>query len=100
MEGIYLFDPDDGRVLEANGAFEKLTGYTSRELLRMTIYDFIAHEPEDIDCQVQRSCKDRRRHKGERKYRRKDGSLLDVEVSAAVIPYWDEKAINAAWSTT
>src|SRR5918998_1005929 len=93
VEGIYLFNPEDRRVLEVNGAFEELTGYTSDELLGMTIYDFIAHEPEDIDCQVERSLKERRRHKGERTYRRKDGSSLEVEASAMVIPYCDGEAV-------
>ena len=93
VEGIYLFNPEDGRVLEVNGAFEELTGYTSDELLGMTIYDFIAHEPKDIDCQVERSLKERRRHKGERTYRREDGSLLEVEASAMVIPYCDGEAV-------
>ncbi|MCA1729763.1 MAG: PAS domain S-box protein [Actinobacteria bacterium] len=93
MEGIYLFDPENGRVLEANDAFEKLLGYTSDELLGMTIYDFIAHEREDIDWQVDRSLKERRRYKGERRYRRKDGSSLEVEASATVVPYGEEEAV-------
>jgi diguanylate cyclase (GGDEF)-like protein/PAS domain S-box-containing protein len=93
VEGIYLFDPENGRLLEANGAFEDLTGYTSEELVGKTIYDFIDHESEDIDRQVERSLKERRRHKGERKYRRKDGSSLEVEASAMVIPYCDGEAV-------
>ena len=93
VEGIYVFDPHEGRILESNRAFEELTGYTSDEMLELTVHDFIAHEPEDIDQQIRRSLKNRRRHKGERKYRRKDGKLLDVEVSAAVIPYFDGEAI-------
>lgn len=93
MEGIYLFDPENGRVLEANDAFEKLLGYTSDELLAMTIYDFIVHEREDIDWQVERNLKERRRHKGERRYRRKDGSSLEVEASATVVPYGEEEAV-------
>jgi PAS domain S-box-containing protein len=93
MEGIYLFDPHDGCILESNKAFEELLGYTSEELLGKTIYDFIAHEAEDIDWQVERSLEERRRHKGERRYRHKDGSLLEVEASAMVIPYCDGQAV-------
>src|SRR4028118_816732 len=93
VEGIYLFAPNSGRLLEANEAFAELLGYTSEELLGMAVYDFIAHEAEDIDRQVSRSLNERRRHKGERKYRRKDGSLLEVEASAAVIPYCDGEAM-------
>jgi diguanylate cyclase (GGDEF)-like protein/PAS domain S-box-containing protein len=93
VEGIYLFDPENGHVLESNGAFEELLGYTSDELLEITIYDLIAHEREDIDWQVSRSLKEKRRHKGEREYRHKDGSSLEVEASAMVIPYCGEEAV-------
>jgi diguanylate cyclase (GGDEF)-like protein/PAS domain S-box-containing protein len=93
VEGIYLFDPDSGRVLESNEAFEELVGYTAEELLGMTIYDLIAHESEDIDWQVERSLEEKRRHKGERSYRRKDGSSLEVEASATVVPYGEEEAV-------
>jgi diguanylate cyclase (GGDEF)-like protein/PAS domain S-box-containing protein len=93
VEGIYLFDPDSGRVLESNEAFEELVGYTAEELLGMTIYGLIAHESEDIDRQVERSLEEKRRHKGERSYRRKDGSSLEVEASATVVPYGEEEAV-------
>src|ERR671916_1002953 len=93
VEGIYLFDPDSGRVLESNEAFEELVGYTAKELLGMTIYDLIAHGSEDIDWQVARSLEEKRRHKGERSYRRKDGSSLEVEASATVVPYGEEEAV-------
>jgi PAS domain S-box-containing protein len=93
VEGIYLFNPETGRVLESNVAFEELLGYTADELLGMTIYDFIAHEREDIDRQVSRSLQERRRDKGERMYRRKDGKLLDVEASATVIPFFGKEAM-------
>jgi diguanylate cyclase (GGDEF)-like protein/PAS domain S-box-containing protein len=93
VEGIYLFDPHEGHLLESNEAFEYLLGYTADELLGMTVYDFIAHEHRDVERNVERDHMERRRHKGERKYRRKDGKLLDVEVSAAVIPYRGEEAV-------
>src|SRR5919112_1121544 len=93
VEGIYLFDPHEGRILESNEAFEYLLGYTADDLLGMTVYDFSAHEHRDVDRSVERDHMERRRHKGERKYRRKDGKLLDVEVSAAVIPYRGEEAV-------
>jgi diguanylate cyclase (GGDEF)-like protein/PAS domain S-box-containing protein len=93
IEGIYLFNPHTGRLLESNNAFQKLLGYSPDELLEMTIYDFIAHEREDIDYNVRRDHQERRRDKGERKYLRKDGSLVDVEASASVVPYGEEEAL-------
>ncbi len=93
IEGIYIFEPDSGRVLESNQAFQELTGYASSELLKMSVYDFIAHSPEDIERNVLRDYMEKRRNKGERKYRRKDGGVLHVEVSATVIPYSGKEAV-------
>ena len=87
VEAIYLFDPETKRVLESNTAFEDLLGYASDELLSMKIYEFIAHEVDDIDLNVQRHLIEGKRFVGERKYLRKDGRLLEVEVSATLIPY-------------
>jgi diguanylate cyclase (GGDEF)-like protein/PAS domain S-box-containing protein len=93
VEAIYLFDPDSKRVLETNHAFEELIGYTAEELLGMTIYDFVAHEREDIDRNVRRHVVEERRFVGERVYRREDGRLLEVEVSATLIPYRGKEAV-------
>jgi len=87
IESIYLFDSHTKRILESNAALEQLLGYTSGELSRMTIYDIVAHPAEDIDLTVERHLLEGQRFVGERRYRRKDGSLIDVGVSATVIPY-------------
>jgi PAS domain S-box-containing protein len=93
VEAIYLFDPDSKRILETNHAFGELIGYTAEELLGMTIYDFVAHEREDIDRNVRRHVVEERRFVGERVYRREDGRLLEVEVSATLIPYRGNEAV-------
>jgi diguanylate cyclase (GGDEF)-like protein/PAS domain S-box-containing protein len=86
-ESIWLFDPDTKQVLESNTTFQEMFGYTAEELRIMTNYDFVAHSREDIDAAVERVVQERRGFFGERKYRRKDGRVLDVEVSGTVIPY-------------
>ena len=95
VESIYLFDPDTKQILEANAALEELLGYTSGELSGMTLYDIVAHPPEDIDLTVERHLLEGQRFVGERRYRRKDGSVIQVGVSATVIPYQDGNAICA-----
>jgi diguanylate cyclase (GGDEF)-like protein/PAS domain S-box-containing protein len=92
-ESIWLFDPDSKRVLESNPEFQKMLGYTAEELREMTNYDFVAHDPEDIDSAVKRVVQQRRGFFGERKYRRKDGTMLDVEVSGTVIPYKGKEVV-------
>ena len=92
-EGIYLGAADTKRVLESNAAFQRMLGYSAQELRGMHIHGFVAHDPEDIDS-VFRGVLDR----GydfirERKYRRKDGSVADVEANASVISYNNREVV-------
>ena len=93
-DGICLIDADDKRVLEANPAFQRMFGYTSEEVAELTIYDFIAHDRENIDRNFQLTLDKGRHTAGERRYRRKDGSLVDVTASGSVISYGERKATS------
>jgi PAS domain S-box-containing protein len=93
VEAIYLFDPDSKLILESNEAFQRLIGYSADELLGMTIYDFNAHQKDDVDKNVWRSLGEKGRFVGERTYRRKDGSSITVEISTSVIPYDGKTAL-------
>jgi len=48
-DGIFLDDVETRCILEANEAFQKLLGYSAEEIQRLTIYDIIAADREDID---------------------------------------------------
>lgn len=80
-EGVVLLDLDSRTVVEANPAFLKLLGYTSREVLALSQYAFVAHDPDDVDEKMARIVERGRDHVGVRKFRRKDGSTVDVSVS-------------------
>ncbi len=86
-EGIFLADAQTKRVLETNAAFRRLLGYTAEELLGMTVYDFVAHDRESIDRNAQSVVTHKRHYIGERQHRRKDGTLVDVDVSSSAISY-------------
>jgi signal transduction histidine kinase len=51
----------------------------------MTLYDVIAHDRASVDENLRRVTERKDPSVGERKYQRKDGSLLNMEVSASVI---------------
>jgi PAS domain S-box-containing protein len=53
-ENICLVDAETKRVLESNPAFQEALGYTEEELRRMTLYDIVAHDRENIDENVRR----------------------------------------------
>ena len=94
-EGIYLLDADSRRLLETNPAFQRMFGYTAEELRGMELYDLVAHSRDDVDTNIGRTLEAGRRLLGERRYRRKDGVLLEVEVGVSTISYNSHHAICA-----
>ena len=84
-DGFWLVDTQ-GRILEVNQAYCRLSGYTHAELLGMSISDLeIMETPEETAAHIQRIIAagfDR----FETHHRCKDGSLLDVEVIACYLP--------------
>lgn len=75
----------EGRYIEVNPAACALLGYTREELLNMSIVDTIL--PEDIPGLIESRDKTLRgeTHRAEQMLRRKDGSLVPVEINARVI---------------
>src|SRR5215203_5666752 len=92
-ENIFLVDAKSRRVLDANDALLRSLGYTHDELKEMTLYDIVAHDQESVDLNIGRIMVEGHRSLGERQYRRKDGSLADVEVNVSAVPYNGEKAM-------
>jgi PAS domain S-box-containing protein len=86
-DGIYLLDAGTKRLLQTNPSFRAMLGYAAGEMDGMQVYDFVAHPRENVDATIGRTLEERRRIVGERKYRKKDGSLVDVEVGVSVITY-------------
>jgi PAS domain S-box-containing protein len=92
-DGIYLLDADTKRLLQTNPSFRAMLGYAAGEMDGMQVYDFVAHPRENVDATIGRTLEERRRIVGERKYRKKDGSLVDVEVGVSVISYGGKEVI-------
>ena len=92
-ENIFTVDAGTKRILEANAALHRSLGYAADELQKLTLYDIVAHHPEGIDNNIRQILERKRYSVGERQYRRKDGSLIDVEVGVSVIPYGDGQAM-------
>jgi PAS domain S-box-containing protein len=84
-ENICLVDVESRYIVGSNPAFRETLGYTEEELKLMTLYDIVAHDQESVDQNIWRTLEEGRSFVGQRKYRRKDGSLLEVEASGSVI---------------
>jgi PAS domain S-box-containing protein len=94
-EGIFVVDIDTKLILEANAAYRNLLGYSAQDMLGLglTLYDVVAHDRKSIDLNLQQIQHEGAHFIGERRHRRKDGSLVDVEVSSSVISYGGGKAL-------
>ncbi|MFH1722444.1 MAG: PAS domain S-box protein [Candidatus Altiarchaeota archaeon] len=81
LDGFWINDMD-GRIIDVNGAYCQMLGYSREELLKMSISDAEAVEkPEDTARHIKQIIEDGH-DRFETRQRRKDGKIIDVEVSA------------------
>ncbi|HAF44105.1 MAG TPA: hypothetical protein DCK83_03970 [Gallionellaceae bacterium] len=87
IDGYWLVD-DGGRLLDVNDAYCRMSGYSREELLRMHIPDVEAKEVtlEQVAAHIAR-IKEQESDRFESIHRRKDGSLIDVEIATT---YWKD----------
>ena len=80
MDGFVLTDLE-GRILEVNAAFCRMTGYSAEEFLTMRISDLEAGESTEEATARIRKIATTGEDRFESVHRRKDGTPLEVEVS-------------------
>jgi PAS domain S-box-containing protein len=92
-DGIYILDTENRHIVETNPALGAMLGYTSEELREIEIHDLIGHPREEVYDNFERVLAEGQLLIGERKYRRKDGSLVDVEVNASMIHFGTKEMV-------
>jgi diguanylate cyclase (GGDEF)-like protein/PAS domain S-box-containing protein len=83
-EGFWQVDRE-GRLIEVNPAYARLSGYTDTELVGMRITDLEAEETPEETAERIRNIMRHGKETFETRHRRKDGTEWDVEVNAAFI---------------
>ena len=81
MDGIWRMDLQ-GRLLEVNEAYCRMSGYSAQELLAMHVSDLEAVETPDETTAHIRRVMAQGENRFESRHRRKDGTIFDVDVSA------------------
>jgi PAS domain S-box-containing protein len=81
MDGFWIADMQ-GHILEVNEAYCRMSGYSEAELLTMSISDLEAVEPSATVAAHMKKIAAQGEDIFETCHRRKDGSIIDVEVSA------------------
>jgi diguanylate cyclase (GGDEF)-like protein/PAS domain S-box-containing protein len=85
-EAIFIVDAATGHFIEANAAFQSLLGYSFDELTNLKLADIVEAEGAKTSL-LSSDTTGLLRLAVERKYIRKDGSVVNVEVSDSRITY-------------
>ncbi|MDD5177630.1 MAG: diguanylate cyclase [Sterolibacterium sp.] len=90
IEGFWITDVST-RILDANEAVCRMHGYTREELLRLSIHDIEVDEsPEEIAAHT-REMMETGHVQFEARHRRKDGTIINVEVGVLYVPDLSER---------
>jgi PAS domain S-box-containing protein len=89
LNGFWIIERQNGRILDANEAMCQLLGFTREELLTMSVVDVEdGVSSEDIQRRIQQIVRDGAAH-FQTRHRRKDGQIVDVEVNVNYLPESD-----------
>ena len=83
-EGIFLADAATKELIECNTALRALLGYSAEEVARLTLYDFDGDTRDGVDAAVRQLADGKRPLQLDRRYRRKDQSIVEVTLHASV----------------
>ncbi|MEE9170240.1 MAG: ATP-binding protein [bacterium] len=94
-DAIFIVGSRNGEILEVNSKAEEMTGLTSDEMVRMKFWDL--HPPQEKELAIRLFRQISSSGGGKRgglHLERKDGKLINIDISAGVIEYGDKKVIQ------
>jgi len=97
--GVALITPD-GRYLAVNHAFQNMLGYSEAELLDRSPIE-LTHEDDRAATEAFRAARtagDARTVRREKRYRRKDGGVIWVDISSFLLPVAQRPALEARFA--
>jgi len=91
LDGIVVLD-EDAKVVEANQRFAEMLGYTLEEVCELHTWDWDKFFPPEKILEMGRNVDEKGLHL-DTKHTRKDGSVIDVDISISGIMYGGQKLI-------
>ena len=86
-EAIYILDIDTWKILDCNRYTIKWLGYSREALLNMHAEDILAPGAIGVEENIRRAVDDGYVYIRERRYQKKDGTVVDAEVTGTVVQY-------------
>jgi PAS domain S-box-containing protein len=93
---VFWVRPTDGGFSYVNQATCDSLGYDRDELLAMTVFEIDAHFTPERLGQLKATLEDRQTARFESQHRRKDGSLIDVDISVYLAEYDNRELLTAS----
>ena len=90
---IFLVDVASRKLVEGNPALTTLLGYTSHDLEDLDLSDVDLGPPAELDSFVLRVVEEHHHILGERAFRRNDGTIVPVVVSANLVIFQDRPVV-------
>ncbi|MEJ2642452.1 MAG: PAS domain S-box protein [Desulfosarcinaceae bacterium] len=86
-EAIYIVDIETRQILDCNPFIQKWLGYTHDELLTMRLNDILEPGAENVNQNIQKAVQDGKVYVQERRFQKKDGTIVDAEVTGTIMEY-------------
>lgn len=94
-DGIVLLEPKTLKVVECNDALRRLLGCSSiEEAKTLTAYDVTTVSADELSRLADSILRDGKSFKGERLFRRLDGSTVPVDITVSVISFHGERIFS------
>jgi PAS domain S-box-containing protein len=94
-EAIYIIDIDTHQILDCNPFILKWLGYTRDELLAMRLDDILEPGAENVRQNIKKAVREGLVHVQERRFRKKDDTIVDAEVTGTIVGYEGKKCFVA-----
>ncbi len=93
MDNIYICEVRTGRIIESNRSMQQLLGYSRGEMKELTAFDFLDHSRGNVGEYIGQIMETGHLKIKNRRYMRKDGSLVDIEATCCLIKENDKDLI-------
>jgi PAS domain S-box-containing protein len=92
-EAIFIMDAETRLILDCNSFVVDWLGYSRKELLSMRVEDLIAEGGQNLRDNIRRAVKHGLVRVQERRYLKKNGSVVDAEVTGTLVEYEGKRCV-------